>query len=196
MRCVLTRCDDLRGEVGCYEVVVQRVDVVATPSAFVPQPDIVDVQPVHVARARQPLRDVHRSGVGERAGAALRHPCGKAPAQRVQLNGRVAALGLAHQPPLVAPVVVLLVLHVHMRRLRALRRLCVTADLDLEDLQGGAEAGQEEVVEDLPYVWVLVRRQQAGGRASAGQTADAIEHEAEVDRGHGVQPGGGGSGAV
>ena len=185
----LTGCDDLGGEVGRFEVVAERVDVVAAVRALVPDADVVDVQPVHIARTGQPLGGVHRSGVGQRTGPALCHPRGEAPAQPVQLDVGVAALGLLHQPPLVAALVVLLLPDVHVRRLGTLGGLGVTADLDLEDVEGGAEVRDEEVVEDLLQVGAAVGGEKLRRGAAPGEAADAVERAAEGGGRHRVRPG-------
>lgn len=102
---------------------------------------------MHIPRARQPLGDVGGGGVGERGGATLRHPGREAPAQPIQLDGRVAALRLPHYPPLIPSFIILLPFHVHVRRLRPLRRLRIPAYLYFENVEGGTEAGEEEKVQ-------------------------------------------------
>ena len=74
------------------------------------------------------------------------------PAQAVQLDVGVALLGLHHEPPLVAAAVVEVVGGVHVRGLRAVGGLSVAANLHLEDVQGGAEVGLEQVVQNLMRV--------------------------------------------
>ena len=72
-----------------------------------------------------------------------------------------------------------------MARLGAVRALRVAADLDLEDVEGGAEVGGEEQVQNLAPLRLGVADEQPRGRAAAGDRADPLERAPEgrgVDR--------------
>ena len=150
---------DAGGEAGGLDGGGEGDDVVGGVVALVPDAHVVDSQVVHGAGALQPGEGVADGGVGEGGGSALANPGGEAPAEGVEEDGRVAALGLAHEPPaqsrgsrgggvrtdavgsdgvgvqeaspLVASLVVLVVRVVHVGRLGALGGLRVTSDLHL-----------------------------------------------------------------
>ena len=68
----------------------------------------------------------------------------------------------------------LVLVHYHMRRLFLSRQMDFThvaADLDLQHLEARAEVRLEHPVENLRPLWLLVRKQERGGGASAAQTA-------------------------
>ena len=74
----------------------------------------------------------------------------------------------------------------HVRRLSALRGLRVSADLHLKDVDGRAEAGLEEIVEDLTALRLRVVGEVTRGRTPSTQSADAVERQTEGDGRHGV----------
>ena len=60
---------------------------------------------------------------------------------------------------------------VHVTALCAVRRLRVTPNLDLENLQRGSIVGQEKVVQNVTALWLDIVHQQArGGTASREST--------------------------
>ena len=52
----------------------------------------------------------------------------------------------------------------------------VAADLDLQDVQTGAEVRLEHPVEDLRPLWLLVRQEKRGSCTSAAKTANTVEN--------------------
>src|SRR5436190_23159090 len=140
-------------------------------AALVPAAEVVDGQPEGF-RAVQPRDDVV-DRVGGPEGAA--DPAGRAPGQPVQLDVRVARLGLLHQPPLVARAAVDGAGGVLDARLRAVGGVGVAADLHLEDLQVRPVTRLEEVVEYLLLLGGRVVGQQAGVTAPATDRPDPVE---------------------
>src|SRR5206468_1313522 len=69
---------------------------------------------------------------------------------------------------------------VHVRGFGAVGGVGVAADLHLEDLQGGAVAGLEQVVQDLAALRFGVVGQQPGVAATAADRADAVERAATL----------------
>src|SRR6185312_13947975 len=143
---VAVRADDLHAGVP---VGVQRGPQLLVPAdvvaALVPAAEVVDREPEGL-RAVQPRDDVV-DRVGGPEGAA--DPAGRAPGQPVQLDVRVARLGLLHQPPLVARTAVDGPGGVLDARLRAVGGVGVAADLHLEYLQVRPVTRLEEVIEYL-----------------------------------------------
>ena len=114
------------------------------PQMLVPAAEVVDGQ-VILARAVQPVEQV--ADVGLAPGRA--DPVRRVPLQGVDLDRRVELARLLCQPQLVPGVAVDLALGMLGRRLGTVGRVRVTADLQLQDLQVGAVARLEEVVEYL-----------------------------------------------
>ena len=158
-------------------------------AALVPAADVVDGQPVLLGAA-QPGHQIVDHVLGPEVAAA--DPAGRAPRERVQLDLRIAGLRLLHQPPLVAVVAVDRPARVLDARLRAVGGIGVSADLGLEDLERGAVAGLEQVVQDLAALRLGIVVQQTGVAAPAADRADAVERPPRagaVDRDAGAHPG-------
>ncbi len=144
--------------------------------------EVVDRQSVLPGTAQPGQEVVHEVGGEE---GAVADPARRSPGQTHQLDVGVARLGLLHDPPLVAAVAVEVAAEVGVAGLRPTGGVGVTADLHLEDLQGGAVAGLEQVVEDLAPLRFRVVDQQATVAPAAADRADTVERAAArraVDR--------------
>ena len=175
----------VRGQCG-VEVLVPGLVV----AAFVPAADVVDGQAVAL-RAVQPFDEVVDGVGGPEGVGGSADPARCPPGQGGEFDGGVAGFGLGHQPPFVAAVAAQVGGGVHVRGFGAVGGVGVAADLDFEDLQGGAVAGFEQVVQDLAALWFGVVGQQAGVAAAAGDRADAVEGAAALGTVDGDRCGGG-----
>eukprot|EP00047_Mylnosiga_fluctuans_P005621 m.241606 g.241606 ORF g.241606 m.241606 type:complete len:805 (-) comp13879_c0_seq1:295-2709(-) len=105
--------DDLRvREAGGVELLAQQLDVRSVRGALVPDTDVVNVEIVDGLGALEPQRDVCGGQIGlrEGAGGATADPARERPRKAVELDVRVALLGLDHEPPLIAALVVQVIL--------------------------------------------------------------------------------------
>ncbi len=170
---VTVRADDLHTAVAG---VVQRGTQLLVPgdvvAALVPTTEIVDRQTVGLGTAEPRDQVVDRIRRPEPAA----DPARSGPRQSVQLDVGVAGLGLLHQPELVTRVAVDDAARMFDRRLRAVGRVRVAPDLDLEDLQVGAVVRLEQVVEDLTLLRSRIVLEQPRVTATAADRADAVEH--------------------
>ena len=138
--------------------------------ALVPQADGIE-------RQAMPRRAAHERNqiVGAFRRTWFPHPRRPVPRQRAEADRGVAPLRLGHQPPFITTVAVDRVRGAHMRRLRALGRIAVGADFDLQLLQRRAEARSEQIIEDRgPLCGRIVDKQPCRRAAAAGRT-DAVE---------------------
>jgi hypothetical protein len=123
-------------------------------------------------RAHDPLGQVVSRVL--RPEVAVADPPGGRPRRGIEHEERVSLLCLFHQPPLVAAVVVFVRLGVHVAQLRALGRIPVTGDLDIQLLQGRPVVGLEEVVENLRALGLKVVPEERGSCAAASHRADSV----------------------
>jgi len=91
---------------------------------------------------------------------AVADPAGNTPTESVRLQRGVALLGLPQQPDLVPSVTAEVAAEVLVRRLRAVRRLRVTADLHFQHMQVCTKVRLEQQVEDVRLLlWRVVDKQ-------------------------------------
>ena len=121
----------------------------------------------------QPLDDVVDHVL--RPVVSVADPGGCSPGERGELDVGIARLGLLHEPPLVAAVVILVGGGVHVAGLGPVGGVHVGADLDLEDLHAGAVVGLEEIVENLAALRLGIIDEQARVAATAADGADTVE---------------------
>src|SRR5882672_547631 len=95
--------------------------------------------------------------------------------QTGQLDIRVAGLRLLHQPPFIPAAIVLIGGAALVAGLRAVCRVGVGADLDLQELQRRPVAWLEEIIEDLVSLRRGIVVEQPRGAAAAAKATDEIE---------------------
>ena len=144
-------------------------------------------------RVLEPLNDVVDHVL--RPVVAVADPGWRAPGERGELDVGVARLGLLHEPPLVAAVVVLVGSGMHVAGLGTVGGVHVCADLDLEDLDAGAVVGLEEIVENLAALGLGIVDEKARVATAAADGSDSVEDAAGTgcvdDDGLGWRGGGG-----
>ena len=157
---------------------VQRGAQVLVPglveSALVPAAEVVDGEAVAVLGTVEEAHIVVDHVGGEER--AVADPARCSPGQRIELDRRIARLGLFHQPPFVTAIAVEIARGVLVALLGAAGRVGVAAGLDLEDLHGGTDAGLEQIIQDLGALRLRIVEQQPAVAAAAGDRADAVEH--------------------
>mmetsp|Transcript_35386 Transcript_35386/g.92564 ORF Transcript_35386/g.92564 Transcript_35386/m.92564 type:complete len:322 (-) Transcript_35386:187-1152(-) len=149
---------------------------------LVPLPDVINVQPVHPLGTEQPRQRVVccdvwvGKGVGGLLVGCCRgvQPSRPAPGETVQLERWLPLLRLFHQPPLVAAVVILVASVVHVGRLSALGRICVTAHFNLEDVEVKTKVGQEEKVQNVAGSRRVVVHEQLSGCSATRDGANTF----------------------
>jgi hypothetical protein len=169
--------DDLyRAEAGVVQAGAEVLVPAGVVTALVPAAEVADVDAVALG-AVQP-GDVIVDHV-LRPEVAAADPAGRGPGQGDDADVRVAGQGLLAEPELVAHVAVDVPADVLVAGLGAVGGVGVAADLELQQLNRGAVAGLEQVVEDLGALWLGVVDEEAGVASAAADGADAVERASD-----------------
>ncbi len=111
---------------------------------------------------------------------SVANPGGRSPGERGELDVGIARLGLFHEPPLVAAVVILVAGGVHVAGLGPVGGVHVRTDLDLEDLHAGTVVGLEKIVENLAPLRLGIVDEQARVASAAADGSDTVEDSART----------------
>jgi hypothetical protein len=157
------------GVEGAAEVLVPRLVV----ALLVPPPEVGDLETVGLGAA-EPADDVVDRVLSPVVAAA--DPARRRPGEADQLELRIACPGLLGQPELVADAAVHHSLDVLDAGLGAVRGVRVATDLDLQELEAGAEVRLEQVVQYLGTHGLGIVDEETAIASAAADGADTVEH--------------------